>query len=186
MPEYAVFALGLTLSGGAFALTGVLAHFIIQAKQPTSRHARRCATAGAGFACAAGLFLAGVGTLDTRNYPTPHLLSAVFFFVFAAVYVVLDTFAFYAVRRDDEPFDSRTNLSVRLKLIFASLFLLAFILYLPVGLSIVEWNYEEESGLYDYRGHEAVNHLRTASQWSAVLLLLCWSGTLWLDFPTDD
>jgi hypothetical protein len=66
------------------------------------------------------------------------------------------------------------------------LFWLAFILYIPVGLPLFEYDYDEATGLYDYREHLAINHMRTITQYLSVLFALLFNVTYVIDFKAAE
>ena len=68
-----------------------------------------------------------------------------------------------------------------MKTIVLIFFLIAFVIYIPIGLPLFEYEYNEETGLYDYSQHRAINHMRTATQLLSVLGLLLFNASFTLD-----
>jgi hypothetical membrane protein len=62
--------------------------------EPLSAHALRMSYASCIFSVLAGVFLTMLGVFDTKAAPTLHLISAVLFFVCAAVNMTLVTVRF--------------------------------------------------------------------------------------------
>ncbi|ETV66180.1 hypothetical protein, variant 3 [Aphanomyces astaci] len=129
------------------------------------------------------------------DHPEIHNYAAYFFFVFQAAAVFLNT---YVTRRilHTSPTPKIFRTTWRIQVVFASLFLIAFILYIPVGLAIVcpferltvvkclteglgtdycattigfDATYTK---LYDYSNCGAINQLRSAAQLVCILTLV--------------
>jgi len=188
-PQQYVFTLGLSLGGGGLGLLGVLNVLSFRERDSWNSHAKRCVYASAPFAVLAGLCLALLAILDTRNYPSPHLYAAIAFFVFNGVFITLNTVAYTVYWRQDDD-ARRVAVSAVSKLVLCVLFWLAFIVYLPVGLGLTYgappdgvdcWLYDERTRLYDYRGCLWMHLMRSATQYLTVLFSLLFYGTFTLD-----
>ncbi|ETV66178.1 hypothetical protein H257_17327 [Aphanomyces astaci] len=141
-PAYYVFATGLCLTAIFLALTWtfnfrhqatVLAHPEAKATPSLLRCSFAASTMGA--VATIGLPILSIYRVS-YDHPEIHNYAAYFFFVFQAAAVFLNT---YVTRRilHTSPTPKIFRTTWRIQVVFASLFLIAFILYIPVGLAIV-------------------------------------------------
>lgn len=162
---------------------------------------------------------------STTSYPDLHKYAAYWFFVLEALALLLNTFASFKLARlagaSENPYysseseappstnrfnpwnvaKSSTKRTFYLQLVFTVLFLIAFLLYIPIGLALISdfqrltvadclqlglgEKYctvtmrlnDTETELWNYDNEHAINQLRSASQLACILTLVGYSMT---------
>ncbi|KAG9397932.1 hypothetical protein AC1031_016350 [Aphanomyces cochlioides] len=211
-PAYYVFVVGLCLTAIFLLLTwwfnwqfqaSVLSHSA--AKQTAPPSLSRCNTAASimGMLSTIGLPILSIYRV---SYPHPevHNYAAYFFFVFQAAAVLLNTYVsrriLTIISENTSQVPTRLLVSIqrawRVQIAFASIFLVAFILYIPVGLALVcefarltqakciDLNMGVEyctvtvrldatnTKLYDYSNCYSINQMRAGAQLACILTLV--------------
>ena len=72
--------------------------------------------------------------------------------------------------------------SLAAKYVFLGLSWVAFIIYIPVGLSLVSFPQDPVTKEYNYRGQFGLHTMRTVSQFFTVIAYLCFIGSCYFDF----
>ncbi|ETW06331.1 hypothetical protein H310_02615 [Aphanomyces invadans] len=207
-PAYYVFATGLCLTALFLALTWIFnyQHQIDMLTQPNSKATpalSRCSFAASAMGAVATIGLPILSIYRVSyDHPEIHNYAAYFFFIFQAAAVLLNT---YVTRRilvlaTSSPHGTfpvgGLRTTWRIQLVFALCFLVAFVLYIPVGLAIVcsferltivkclseglgadycttTMRFDDTyTKLYDYSNCGGINQLRSASQLVCILTLV--------------
>eukprot|EP00035_Acanthoeca_spectabilis_P032923 m.21151 g.21151 ORF g.21151 m.21151 type:complete len:295 (-) comp5660_c0_seq1:70-954(-) len=209
-PAHSVFATGLTLAAigiavgnvaGAVCYRGVLAEMIIPPIETCGcRSPATVLITAAGFGVLSAPCLALLAIFDTCHYPTLHNFSAYLFFTFTIVGFVCNSIGTGRMRKmAGGAMLVVLRRSVRAKAAVSSVFVLAFLLYLPIGLAVActpgHVSYtdcidkglgegycadrrgaggtsQNETCLWDYEECAATNTLRSSTQHICVVCIL--------------
>eukprot|EP00283_Hemiselmis_rufescens_P011234 CAMPEP_0173435998 /NCGR_PEP_ID=MMETSP1357-20121228/15706_1 /TAXON_ID=77926 /ORGANISM="Hemiselmis rufescens, Strain PCC563" /LENGTH=288 /DNA_ID=CAMNT_0014401043 /DNA_START=112 /DNA_END=978 /DNA_ORIENTATION=+ len=187
---YFMFAILNTIAAVLLVVTSLLNHHRLNML-------RAKAKAGAGFNIArwAMLFwgmLASVGlcvlsVVSTLMSADAHLYGAYVFVAGMVIYTCINTSLLARARWIAADEATREQLVPRklwlVKSVLTVVMSLMFVVYLPVGLSILcEWDQDPVTKLYDYRNCLDIHKLRAATQNLCVWLLLFYIFTLYHDF----
>ncbi|KAL4157645.1 hypothetical protein PRNP1_006662 [Phytophthora ramorum] len=226
MPAYAVFCAGLSGVAIALVLTWVANYQfqseLIELEAKVASIRKYCKIVRVvGVLSAFGLPV--LAFFSTTNYPDLHQYAAYWFFVLEAIALLLNTIVSYKLSRlakvSDNPCyvnesespkmsnavnpwsasKSSTKRTFCIQVVLATLFFIAFLLYIPIGLALVDefqrltvedcltFNLGEEyctvtvrlndtnTKLWNYDNDHAINQLRSGSQLVCILTLVGYS-----------
>ncbi|EGD76574.1 hypothetical protein PTSG_07691 [Salpingoeca rosetta] len=143
-PEHIVFAIGLTVAAVFYVVTWKIVVQYVRSLFSDDEF-----TGGVKFALGAVLvlqILAAIGLallaiFDTLDYPTVHLISAILFFVLSIIATTIVTVVYY--RRAKHKDDDSTINNARFKLAVLCIIWILFIIYIPIGLPLADYEYDD-------------------------------------------
>jgi len=143
---------------------------------------------GCGIIGIAGLFILVI--VNTKMNADLHLYAAYAFFVLSILNITTITFLFHAACRrasagGDLGAQPSLTRSRNIKMFTWALIVINFIIYIPVGVSIIcPWN-QLPDGNYDYTDCLEIHAMRAATQHLCVWSMLIFYGSYYFDFAPD-
>lgn len=137
-PNWIVFAVGFTIAAALYDYVATAYALALRRRRGAEDAVTgRVALAAVVVAQPAVLGQALLAILNTQDFPTAHLAFALLFFIFVIVWIALDLVLTRRWERAEGAARPRLRRMFLYKAVVASLAFLAFILYIPVGLSVI-------------------------------------------------